>query len=185
LKSKRKIKFESTYDSQTEFKLHSLIEWTRFFPLGKRPVDGGNADAGYTMVPFDSYLRQANGQRFIVLQIEDPEPLDDLDAIASLEGFDMLFFGPGDFSQSIGAPGDFNHPRLIAARKRVAEVANAHGKFAGTTGHPGNLEELLAMGYHFVNIGADVIGLKNYCQDLAAAFDKTSERTKGTSYLEN
>jgi len=162
-----------------------VIEWTRFHPLGKRAIDGGNADAGYTAVPFNDYLREANQQRFVVLQIEDPEPLEDLEAIAALDGFDILLFGPGDFSQSIGAPGDFNHPRLIEARKRVAEVANTFGKFAATTGHPGNLEELLAMGYHFVNVGADVIGLKNYCQDLAASFDKTSQKVTGTSYLEN
>lgn len=161
-----------------------LIRMTRFHPVGRRPIDGGNADGAYTDMDFQDYLRQANQQRFTVLQIEDPEPLADLEAIASLDGFDMLFFGPGDFSQGIGAPGEWNHPELINARKRVAEVAAAHGKFAGTVGSPGNLNELTEMGYRFISVGADVVGLKDYCKQLVSAFHPPSGTGGGKSYLE-
>lgn len=162
----------------------SIIAMTRFHPLGKRPIDGGNSDGSYTALDFNEYLVQANAQRFVILQIEDPEPLEELEEIAALEGYDMLFFGPGDFSQGIGAPGEWNHPKLIETRKRVAEVARKHGKFAGTVGGPGNLDELVAMGYQFVSIGADVVGIKNYCQDLVTAFNKSATDTVGKSYLE-
>lgn len=104
-----------------------VIQMTRFHPTGKRAIDGGSADGGYTTMDFQEYLKQANEQRFVVFQIEDPEPLDQLEEIAALDGFDMLFFGPGDFSQGIGAPGDWNNPRLVEARKHVAEVAKKHG----------------------------------------------------------
>ena len=100
------------------------------------------------------------------------EPLDDLDAIAALEGVDMLFFGPGDFSQAIGAPGEWNHPLLQETRRRVAKACAAHGKFAGTVGSPANLDELLALGYRFINTGADVIGLAQYCAGLVSEFQK-------------
>ncbi len=85
---------------------------------------------------------QANRERFVILQIEDPEPIPDLDAIAALEGIDMLFFGPADFSQGIGAPGNWDHPRLIEARERVAEAALKNHKFAGTTGTVDTINEL-------------------------------------------
>lgn len=163
----------------------SVVEMTRFHPIGRRPIDGGNADGGYTNVDFKEYLAQANEQRFVVLQIEDPEPLEYLDAIAALAGFDMLFFGPGDFSQGIGAPGEWNHPKLVETRRRVAEVARAHGKFAGTVGSPDNLQELIRMGYQFVSVGADVVGLKNYCAGLTAAFHKDPAAATRSSYLEN
>ena len=68
-----------------------VVHMTRFHPAGRRPVDGGNADGFYTGIDFPDYLKQANEQRFVILQIEDPEPLDDLKAIAELEGYDMLF----------------------------------------------------------------------------------------------
>ena len=162
-----------------------VINMVRFHPIGRRPIDGGNTDGAYTALDFNDYLRQANEQRFIVLQIEDPEPLADLEAIAALDGFDMLFFGPGDFSQGIGAPAEWTHPLLIETRKRVAQVANQHGKFAGTVGSPGNLDELIEMGYHFVSVGADVVGLNNYCSQLVQAFHKKDRDTKNNSYTEN
>jgi 4-hydroxy-2-oxoheptanedioate aldolase len=151
----------------------AVVRMTRFHPIGRRPVDGGNADGAYCNLDFKEYLRQANEQRFVVLQIEDPEPMAELDAIAALPGYDMLFFGPGDFSHGIGAPGVWDHPQLLAARKRVAEAARAHGKFAGTVGAPGNLDELVDLGYRFVNLGADVVGLSRYCDSI---MDDVSKR---------
>jgi len=155
-----------------------VIQMTRFHPIGRRAIDGGSADGGYTTMDFQEYLKQANQERFVVFQIEDPEPLDELDEIAALDGFDMLFFGPGDFSQGIGAPGDWNHPRLVEARKYVAEVANKYGKFAATTGSIDRLDEFVEMGYKFINVGADVVGLANYCSGLVSRFNNTEQSTK-------
>jgi 4-hydroxy-2-oxoheptanedioate aldolase len=151
-----------------------VVEMTRFHPIGRRAIDGGSADGGYTSFDFHDYLRHANEQRFVVLQIEDPEPLKDLDAIAALPGYDMLFFGPGDFSQGIGAPGDWKHPKLIEARKLVAQAARQYGKFAATSGSIDSLEEFIELGYQFINIGADVVGLKNYCKGLVSRFQQAS-----------
>lgn len=151
----------------------NIIRMTRFHPLGLRAIDGGNADGGYTNVDFMEYLEKANKERFVVLQIEDHQPLEELDAIAALDGFDMLFFGPGDFSQSIGAPGEWNHPELIEARKKVAEIANKHGKIAATTGSIDKLDEFIDMGYKFVSVGADVVGMSNYFHGLVNRFNKS------------
>jgi 4-hydroxy-2-oxoheptanedioate aldolase len=150
----------------------AVVRMTRFHPIGRRPVDGGNADGAYCGIEFVEYLKQANEQRFVVMQIEDPEPLAELDAIAALPGLDMLFFGPGDFSHGIGAPGQWDHPRLLEARRRVAEAAVKHGKFAGTVASPSNLDELIALGYRFLSMGADVVGLAQYCASVMAEFTK-------------
>ena len=147
-----------------------VVQMTRFHPIGRRPIDGGNADGGYAMMDFPDYIKQANDQRFVILQIEDPEPLDDLEAIADLEGIDMLFFGPGDFSHGIGAPGDWKHPKLLETRRRVAEVAVKHGIYAGTPANIDNLDEFITMGYKFFAIGADVITLGTYCKQLMEGF---------------
>jgi 4-hydroxy-2-oxoheptanedioate aldolase len=150
-----------------------VIHYTRFHPLGRRPIDGGNADGGYTKLDFNTYLKQANERRFVALQIEDPEPLDELEAIAALEGYDILFFGPGDFSHGIGAPGEWDHPLLLETRERVAEVARKHGKFAATTGSAQNARQLIDMGYQFISIGADVVGLSNYCNQIIDDFNES------------
>ena len=143
-----------------------IIRMTRFHPIGRRPVDGGNADAKYCMVPTHEYTQQANDQRFVILQIEDPEAMEQIDEIAALEGFDMLFFGPADYSHAIGVPGQMDHPEVVAGFRRVAEAAKKHGKFAGTVGTKANAAERLAMGYQFMNIGADVVALDNYFKEV-------------------
>lgn len=163
----------------------AVIHMTRFHPVGRRPIDGGNADGAYAAMDFNDYLMSANKERFIALQIEDPEPLDELEEIAQLEGFDILFFGPGDFSQGMGAPGQWDHPLLLDTRRRVAEVANTYGKFAATVGTLANLDELKSMGYHFVSVGADVVGLGAYCREIASTVARNAHRSKGASYLDN
>ncbi len=155
-----------------------VVEMTRFHPAGRRPVDGGNADGFYTSIDFKEYLKQANDQRFVVLQIEDPEPLDELEEIAALEGYDILFFGPGDFSHGIGAPGDWDNPRLKEARELVARTARKHGKHAATTCSIDKLQEYVNLGYNFLNVGADVVGLTAYCSSLLKSFRQTDKNLR-------
>ena len=146
-----------------------VVRMTRFHPQGRRAADGGNADGAFCNIDFKDYIVQANRERFICLQIEDPEPLDELDAIADLPGYDILLFGPGDFSHAIGAPGQMDHPLITKTRERIAKTAIKYGKFAGAVGAPSNRQSLIDMGYTFLNMGADVIGMSNYCRDLAKA----------------
>jgi 4-hydroxy-2-oxoheptanedioate aldolase len=151
-----------------------VVRMTRFHPIGRRPVDGGNADGAYTNIEFTEYLRQANTERFVAVQIEDPEPLEDLEAIAELEGIDIIFFGPADFSHGIGVPGQWNDPRIADTRRRIARVCRDKGKIAGTVGSPHDLQDLVNMGYGFIAMGADVIGMSEYCKRLAAEYGKLS-----------
>ncbi|MCK5802845.1 MAG: aldolase [Lentisphaeria bacterium] len=136
-----------------------IVRMTKFHPLGRRPVDGGNIDGGYCTTPFTDYIAQANQERFVICQIEDPEPMDQLDEIAAIEGIDMLFFGPGDYSHAIGHPGDCDHPDVVAARKAVAAACQKHGRFAGTVAGVSTVPALLEEGYQFLNVGADVLHL--------------------------
>jgi 4-hydroxy-2-oxoheptanedioate aldolase len=152
----------------------NVVRMTRFHPVGRRPVDGGNADGGYCLIPFTDYIQQANERRFVVIQIEDPEPMQELDAICALDGIDMIFFGPGDFSHGIGDPGNFNNPELLRARKLVAEAARKNGKFAGTTASVANIKELRDMGYQFIACGADVLGLAEYFASVVKAYPKSN-----------
>ena len=144
-----------------------VVYMTRFHPLGRRPVDGGNADGRFGMIPQAEYNRQANDQRFIVLQIEDPEAMEQVEEIAQVPGYDILFFGPGDFSHSIGHSGNIKHPEVVAGFEKVAAAAKKHGKFAGTVGSMDNAQELLDMGYQYINLGADVVALCQYFKEIA------------------
>ena len=139
-----------------------IVEWVRCHPIGKRAMDGGNIDGLFSMLPIEEYIQQINHERLVVLQIESPEALENVEKIAAVPGFDMLLFGPGDFSHRIGKAGNLNAPEVVVARKRVAAAARQHGKFAMTAGLIAPFEELIAEGYQAFNVGADVVGLLGY-----------------------
>lgn len=154
-----------------------IVYYTKFHPIGRRPIDGGNADGKYCMIPANDYMREANAERFTVIQIEDPEPLDELEEICALPGIDMIFFGPADFSQGIGVPNDFSNEKVLETRRLVAETARKHGKFAGTVGGMKNQDILIELGYQFINLGSDVRALASYFSEITAACtDKTARK---------
>ncbi len=156
-----------------------IVRQTRFHPVGRRPLDGGGADGGYCHIPLAEYVAQANEQRMVIVQIEDPEAMNQLDDIASVEGIDMLFFGPGDFSHGLGVTGRFDDPRLQEARRRVASTARRYGKWAGTTGALADIPQHLDEGYHLLNIGSDVAALTQVFSRVAAAFDRSPDQARG------
>ncbi len=156
----------------------NVVRMTRFHPIGRRPVDGGNADAKYCMIEQAEYNRQANQERFIILQIEDPEAMECIDEIAAVPGYDMLFYGPGDYSHAIGHSGEFNHPDVVAGYKKVAEAAKRHGKFAGTVGSPATARQRMEEGYQYLNLGADVVALCNYFKPIADFIHTIEEEQK-------
>ena len=158
-----------------------VVRQTRFHPIGRRAVDGGNADGAYAMIPASDYMRQANVERFVIVQIEDPEPMRDLEQIAQLEGIDMLFFGPADFSQGIGDPNNFANPQIVEARSQIASVARRYGKFAGTVASCDTLASTIAMGYRFISVGADVVALGELFRRVANAFADVSLKSSDTA----
>jgi 4-hydroxy-2-oxoheptanedioate aldolase len=149
-----------------------VVRMTRFHPIGRRPIDSGNLDGFFCQIDRASYVSQANSERFVIVQIEDPEPFEELDEIAAVDGIDMLFFGPGDFSHGIGKVGQVNAPEVVEARKAVAAAAKRHGKFAGTMASPETFLARRDEGFQFLSVGADVVGLCLYFEGLAKAMEK-------------
>ena len=124
-----------------------VVRNARFHPMGLRGMDGIEAPADHSLLPMDQYMELANRETFIMLQIEDVEALDVVDEIAAVDGYDVLFVGPGDLSQSLGVPLQFGHPKMKEAFTRVARAAADHGKWWGsTTGTEEHMGMLLDMG---------------------------------------
>jgi len=139
-----------------------IVDWVRCHPVGRRPLDGGNTDGQYCLVPIPEYVRHTNEERIVILQIEAPEALAKVEEIAAVPGYNGLMFGPGDYSHRIGKVGQVDHPEVVAARKRVAAVARQHGKFVMSSGLFQPFNDLVAEGVQIFNVGADVVGLGGY-----------------------
>lgn len=145
-----------------------IVDQVRFHPIGRRALDGGNVDGLFCMVPVAEYITHANCERVVILQIESPEGLEEVERICGVPGFDGILFGPGDFSHRIGKPGQLDDPEVVAARRRVVAACRASGKFAMTAGLFAPLPELVAEGFRVFGVGADVIGLGAYVRQRVA-----------------
>ena len=153
-----------------------IVYYTKFHPIGRRPIDGGNADGKYCLLDANEYMEIANKERFVAIQIEDPEPMEELEEICALPGIDMIFFGPADYSQGLGIPNQFGDSKITEARKRIAYTARKHGKLAGTVGGMQNQDALIEMGYQFINLGSDVRALSAYFGNITAACSEKNIR---------
>ena len=148
-----------------------IVEMTRFNPLGRRALDGGNTDGRYCQIPLTDYMAHSNTERLLIFQIECPVALENVEAIAAVPGYDLLLFGPGDFSHLIGKPGQINAPEVVAARQRVVAAAKKHGKYVMAPGMMAPRPVLEAEGYHVFTLGADVLGLGEYFKTQLKGFE--------------
>ena len=147
------------------------VEWTRFPPLGRRGVDGAGADADFGLANPLEYLSRANQETFLVLQIEDREAVECVEAIAGVEGVDLLFVGPADLTISYGVPMQFDHPAIQRAIDRVAGSVAKVGKWWGTTtGSPEAAQAALDRGARMITCGNDHVFLVEGFQAAYKAF---------------
>src|SRR5687768_1788501 len=112
-----------------------VVRWSKFAPIGQRGFDGAGADAPYALLPMAEYVRRANEQTFVLIQIEEPAAIEQAEAIAAVPGVDLIMLGPADYSVLTGIPGQFDHPSIDAAVEKIARAAKNAGKhWASTTG---------------------------------------------------
>ena len=148
-----------------------VVKWAKFAPLGRRGIDTGNPDTPYCSVPLAEYVKQANDETFLVVQLEDRDAVANARAIAEVEGVDVLFFGPGDFSVLSGIPGRFDHPMVEDAIRAVAAAAEAAGKHWGMpVGTPERARQLLDMGARLLAHGADILWVKSGLEETRRRF---------------
>jgi 2-keto-3-deoxy-L-rhamnonate aldolase RhmA len=112
--------------------VHQVLRWAHYPPLGQRGLFLGNAESRYGKVAAAEHLERASRQRWVAIQIETLEALEQVDAIAAEPGVDWLFVGPADLACALGVPGQVLHPRCREALNHVAQSCRQHGKPWGT-----------------------------------------------------
>ncbi|TPK90899.1 HpcH/HpaI aldolase/citrate lyase family protein [Mesorhizobium sp. B2-4-12] len=134
------------------------VKASRYPPLGERGVGPGRA-AGYGYrIP--EYLAGANERIVVAVQVETSEGLTNIEAIATVDGVDMIFIGPGDLSVSIDAMGPKGTDKLNEAIGTIIGATIAHGRTAGIfCASPQNISRWAAIGASFFVLASDTMFL--------------------------
>jgi 4-hydroxy-2-oxoheptanedioate aldolase len=123
-------------------------------PAGDRGVATYNRACRFGLDP--GALDRADAEVLCVVQIESAAAVAQADAIAALEGVDVLFVGPRDLSHDLGVPGDLTAPRYLECLATVREAAGRHGKACGLlVGDGPSARRLADQGWGFVGVGSD------------------------------
>ena len=148
-----------------------VVRTTRFQPLGRRPMDGGNSDGAFCLLSTEAYVKWANEQRFVIVQIEDKEAVDRMEEIVATDHIDVFFLGPGDLSHSYGVPGQGDHPLVQAAVDKLAALCKKYKRHWGIPCSPETAPALIEKGARFLAAGADVIAIAEHFASLRKGFE--------------
>jgi 2-dehydro-3-deoxyglucarate aldolase/4-hydroxy-2-oxoheptanedioate aldolase len=148
------------------------VKSCKYPPQGFRGIAGSQRAVSYGMNK-EEYYNNANQQIIVMVAIETPEGVKNIDAIASVEGLDGIFIGPADLSTCMGYLGN---PQAEAVQEGICiveESTKKHNKFLGTVAS-GMVaaEALYNRGYSLVYFSSDTIALADHARREMEAYNR-------------
>lgn len=140
----------------------NAISWSKYPPDGTRGV--GVCRAHRYGLNFDGYVKAANDEVAVILQIEHIDAVNNIEAICKVSGVDAVFIGPYDLSGSMGLIGQTRHIEVEQAIEHILKVAQSNGVVPGihiVTPKPGEIQEKVDAGFRFIAVGVDIMVLGN------------------------
>jgi 2-keto-3-deoxy-L-rhamnonate aldolase RhmA len=126
-------------------------------PNGHRSWGGPPAIYGYQPPATGEAQDAINREILTIVMLESPEAVRNADAIAAVDGVDVLFIGTSDLTAELGISGQMGHPKVIDAYQTVGDACRRHGKVLGMGGvyDQDNASRYVAMGARFLLTGSD------------------------------
>jgi len=144
-----------------------VVRFAKYHPAGERGMSPYSRSARYSMDAGPGYTDRLNEESMIIVQVEGLKGLENLDDILTVDETDVVFLGPNDLSQSLGLPGQMQHPRVVDAMKdaveRIRNAGKAAGVFAKDTDDARRWADL---GVQYVSISMDVGILLEACRGM-------------------
>jgi len=109
----------------------AAIALAKFYPQGERGVCRYVRAANYSSMDKADYFKEAN-DIVVILQLEGQKAIDNLDEILSVKGYDIIFIGPYDLSQSLGVTGQVTHPKVEEKMRQIVAACKERGVAVGT-----------------------------------------------------
>jgi 4-hydroxy-2-oxoheptanedioate aldolase len=131
----------------------------KFPPLGERSAAGPLPHLHYRSFPAAAADAALNEVTILIAQFESEQALSEADAIAAVEGVDLVMIGSNDLLADWGLAGQYEHPRLRDAYAKTIAACHKHGKHVGVGGlasRPQLAAEFVRMGARYVSTGTDL-----------------------------
>ena len=134
-------------------------------PEGLRGVAPNRAATAWNVTP-EEYLRIANDEIMVIVQIEREEAIRNIEDIVSVEGVDATFIGPMDLSASMGFRGEPFHPKVVEQMDKVLDACEAAGVAPGIAfgANIDHINQLISKGFRFIGVGIDINFLQRGCE---------------------
>lgn len=156
---------------ETQEQAELAVASTRYPPAGIRGVSVSHRSNMFGTVP--DYFTSINDNIAVMVQIESQQGVDNLDAIAAVDGIDGIFVGPSDLAAGMGHLGNAGHPDVQAAIHHIFARAKAHGKPSGILAPvEADARRYLEWGATFVAVGSDLGVFRAGTQALCDRFTK-------------
>jgi 2-keto-3-deoxy-L-rhamnonate aldolase RhmA len=126
---------------ETREQAEKAVAFSKYPPLGERGCSINKGHNNYKGDDLLSFVKSANEENLVILQIERKAAMEDLDNILSVEGVDGAILGPNDMAVSYGVPNDLSGDLMNDIFMKVMETGKKHGVYTGM--HIANLKKLV------------------------------------------
>ena len=143
-----------------------VVASTKYPPQGRRGLATTRASDYGAGMGLPEYVRMANEETLVVVQVETMEALANVEEIAAVDLVDVVFLGPTDLSAALGHPGQATHPEVLAAIEGAGRTILGAGKAAGTIARDlGTYEHWRKRGFQYL-----ATGLTSFIADAGQAY---------------
>ncbi len=135
-----------------------MVQNCRYPPIGHRSVTGTLPQIDFQGVPIGEATQRINETTLLVVMLETPKAIENVEEIAAVEGIDVLLLGTNDLCMEMGIPGQVGDPRIAEIYERVIAACRANGKYAGLGGvyDLELMQRYIALGMQFILCGNDL-----------------------------
>jgi 2-keto-3-deoxy-L-rhamnonate aldolase RhmA len=130
----------------------------RYPPVGHRSMAGAQPQLGFEILPPGDATRIVNGEMLVTVMLESPKAIANADAIAQVEGVDVLLIGTSDLCAEMGIPGKLGDAKIEEAYRTVIAACKKHGKYPGMGGVYDTklMEKYIGYGMRMILSGSDL-----------------------------
>lgn len=152
----------------------------------KYPPHGGRG-SGAGLATFrwpapEGYYDFADRNVMVIVNIEEAEAVENIDAIAATPGLDVLFIGTSDLSFSMGFRGEQDHAEVQGAIAKVVKAAQKYHKVVGApVADPGLMKKYLDQGILFFQTSTEILLMASGAREFLEPFGKLISKPKSKS----